>query len=101
MFHGYIGDLTEYSGGQYDFFPAMDSVTKPSERNLYFDTVTGRYNSWCPVVLFNQDSTGKIISFTPYNVDSVANSNASNFSQAGRSLLAGLSMPSDIFNFGG
>ena len=40
---------------------------------------------------------GKIIQFTPRNVDSVANSNASNFSQAGRSYLSGLGMPSDRY----
>lgn len=94
VLHGYIGDLAEYGGSQYDFFPAMDSVTKPSEKNMYLDTVTGRYNSWCPVVSFYQDSTGKITSFTHFTVDSVVNSNASNFSQAGRSYLFGLSMPS-------
>ena len=47
-----------------------------------------------PLALFNTDSTGKITSFEPYSVDSVANSNASNFSQAGRSYLSGLGMPS-------
>ena len=36
----------------------------------------------------------KISSFTPYTVDSITNSNASNFSQAGRSYLSGLGMPS-------
>lgn len=40
-------------------------------------------------------SSGKISSFTPCNVDSVANSNASNFSQAGRSYLSGLGMPAN------
>lgn len=39
----------------------------------------------------------KISSFTPYTVDSVANSNASNFSQAGRSYLSGLGMPSNRY----
>ena len=38
--------------------------------------------------------SGKITSFEPYTVDSVVNSNASNFSQAGRSYLSGLGMPS-------
>lgn len=37
---------------------------------------------------------GRITSFTPCNVDCIANSNASNFSQIGRSYLSGLSMPS-------
>lgn len=39
----------------------------------------------------------KVSSFTPYTVDSVANSNASNFSQAGRSLLCGLAFPSSHY----
>ena len=39
-------------------------------------------------------TAGKIDSFVPRNVDSVVNSNASNFSQAGRSYLSGLGMPS-------
>lgn len=42
-------------------------------------------------------SSGKITSLTPYDVDSVVNSNASNFSQAGRSLLSGLGMPSSRY----
>lgn len=42
-------------------------------------------------------SSGKITSFTPCTVDSVANSNASNFSQAGRSYLSGLGYPSDRY----
>ena len=47
-----------------------------------------------PLAKFTSDSTGKITSFEPYTVDSIANSNASNFSQAGRSYLSGLGMPS-------
>lgn len=41
--------------------------------------------------------SGKITSFEPYTVDSVVNSNASNFSQAGRSYLSGLGMPSSRY----
>ena len=41
--------------------------------------------------------SGKITSFEPYTVDSVANSNASNFSQSGRSYLSGLGMPSNRY----
>ena len=43
------------------------------------------------------DSAGKISNFKVCSVDSVVNSNASNFSQAGRSLLAGMSMPSSKY----
>lgn len=51
----------------------------------------------CVFVKIKTDTTSpyKITSFEPYIVDSVANSNASNFSQAGRSYLSGLGMPSD------
>ena len=50
-----------------------------------------------PLAKFTSDSTGKITSFEPFTVDSVVNSNASNFSQAGRSYLFGLSMPSNKY----
>ena len=39
----------------------------------------------------------KISSFTPYTVDSIANSNASIFSHAGRSYLSELDMPSSRY----
>ena len=39
-------------------------------------------------------TSGKITSWKPYSVDSIVNSNASNFSQAGESYLSGLGMPS-------
>lgn len=42
-------------------------------------------------------TVGKIDSFDLRNVDSVANSNASNFSQAGKSYLSGLGMPSNRY----
>ena len=42
-------------------------------------------------------TSGKITSFEPYTVDSIVNSNASNFSQAGRSYLSGLGMPSNRY----
>lgn len=50
----------------------------------------------CVFAKIKTDTTSpyKITSFEPYTVDSVANSNASNFSQAGRSYLSGLGMPS-------
>ena len=41
--------------------------------------------------------SGKITQFQVDTVDSVANSNASNFSQAGRSYLSGLGMPSNRY----
>lgn len=49
--------------------------------------------------IFAVDSSSpyRITSFTPFTVDSVANSNASNFSQAGRSYLSGLGMPSSRY----
>lgn len=50
-----------------------------------------------PLAKFTSDSTGRITSFEPYTVDSIVNSNASNFSQAGRSYLSGLGMPSNKY----
>ena len=46
-----------------------------------------------PLAKFTSDSTGKITSFEPYTVDSVVNSNASNFSQVGRETIVGWGMP--------
>ena len=46
-----------------------------------------------PLAKFTSDSTGRITSFEPFTVDSVANSNASNFSQAGRETIVGWGMP--------
>lgn len=43
---------------------------------------------------YSTDSTGRIKTFNPASTDSVANSNASNFSQAGKSYLSGFGMPS-------
>ena len=42
-------------------------------------------------------SSGRITSLEPFTVDSIVNSNASNFSQAGRSYLSGLGMPSSRY----
>ena len=50
-----------------------------------------------PLAKFTSDSTGRITSFEPFTVDSVVNSNASNFSQAGRSYLSGFGMPSNKY----
>lgn len=54
-------------------------------------TVTKRYIMFVGNVHM---SSGKVSSLNLYDVDSVANSNASNFSKAGRSYLSGLGMPS-------
>lgn len=67
--------------------------TNLSSQVLSDGTVMTPYEE-IPIAKFTSDSTGKITSFEPYSVDSVVNSNASNFSQAGRSYLSGLSMPS-------
>ena len=100
------------SWGTYDIF-----ITHGGEIGRWPDIVSGsagtRYNAttnyyevisdgkWislldCVFVKIKTDTTSpyKITSFEPYTVDSVLNSNASNFSQAGRSYLSGLSMPS-------
>ena len=72
----------------YIYYDSEDNVNKNSPDN------TLRQN--CKVAdVFT--TSGKISSFTPYTVDSVVNSNASNFSQAGRSYLSGLGMPSSKY----
>lgn len=57
-------------------------------------TVTKRYIMFVGNVHI---SSGKVSSLDLYGVDSVANSNASNFSQSGRSYLSGLGMPSSRY----
>lgn len=81
-----------------DIQPSQNYIRWFSQKdNQWYDTHSSpELNSETyilPLALFNTDSTGKITSFEPYNVDSVANSNASNFSQAGRSYLSGFGMP--------
>lgn len=73
-----------------------DKVKYDSELNSYIYTHDNSKQSWCIFAELNFES-GKITSWKPYTVDSVANSNASNFSQAGRSYLSGLGMPSNRY----
>lgn len=65
-------------------------------RNTYGNLIV---NDVFAAAIFITDSSSpyKITSFTPFTVDSVANSNASNFSSAGRSLLSAMGMPSDKY----
>ena len=67
-----------------------------SETN--YNEFTG-YPQWpaVPCAYGVVSSTGVISSFTPCYVDVIANSNASNFSSAGRSYLAEIGMPSDKY----
>lgn len=62
-------------------------------KNAWYNDYSETYVYIIPL-LEEHTTEGRVDSFTPYSVDSVANSNASNFSQAGRSYLAGLGMPS-------
>lgn len=65
-----------------------------SSTNSYVNKVTGLNVTTLINVANFICTSGKISSFKFADVDSVANSNASNFSQAGRSYLSGLGMPS-------
>ena len=47
------------------------------------------------IALFDIDNTGKILSMYPKSVDSVANSNMSNISNAGKSFISGMGCPSN------
>lgn len=69
-----------------------DKVKYDSELNSYIYTHDNSKQLWCIFAELNFES-GKITYFEPYTVDSIVNSNASNFSQAGRSYLSGLGMP--------
>lgn len=64
-----------------------------SENNIIKNSSDNTLRQSCKVADVITTS-GKITSFIPCYVDGVANSNASNFSQAGRSYLSGLGMPS-------
>ena len=73
-----------------------EKVKYDSELNSYIYTHDNSKPSWCIFAELGFES-GKITSWKPYTVDSVANSNASNFSQSGRSYLSGLGMPSNRY----
>ena len=78
--------------------PDTGNVLYRESTNLQFDSITGYMNrdihrKSCIIANVSWTTNG-INSFEPYTVDSVLNSNASNFSQAGRSYLSGLGMPS-------
>ena len=73
---------------------------------IYFDSEKGRLIRGSDntdligktvVALFDVDNTGKILSMYPKSVDSVANSNMSNISSAGRSFISGMGMPSSKY----
>ena len=79
-----------------DIAGPTEQVKYDSELNSYIYTHDNSKKSWCIFAELNFES-GKITSWKPYTVDSIANSNASNFSQAGRSYLPGLGMPSNRY----
>ena len=66
------------------------------QANMYFNRVVSSYDPFAVLGTFSTSTSSpwNITEFKPLGVDSVANSNASNFSQAGRSYLSGLGMPS-------
>lgn len=70
-------------------------VKYDSDKNFMYSGST----EFTGIALFDitLDANVKITKFEPKTVDSVANSNASNFSQAGRSYLSGLGMPSSRY----
>ena len=84
------------SAGGDDTFISLDPTLAyfDSERGYYRyrTTETSKYIILCSYMLGS-----KISEFKQSSVDSIINSNASNFSQAGRSYLSGLGMPSDRY----
>lgn len=85
----YYDSDTQSIGAAYTGTYIYDSST-----NSYVNKVTGVNVTTLINVANCICTSGKISSFKFADVDSVANSNASNFSQAGRSYLSGLGMPS-------
>ena len=79
--------------------------TRYNSENNFYEVYSAGQSKWVSlpkqlaIAKVKADTTSpyKITSFEPYTVDSVVNSNASNFSQAGRSYLSGLSMPSNKY----
>ena len=71
--------------------PAGENLYYDSERNLMIDAGLPSDRFIIGNAFFKG---GKCYSVTSIATDSIANSNASNFSQAGRSYLSGLGMPS-------
>lgn len=65
-------------------------------KNAWYNDYSETYVYIVPL-LEEHTTAGRVDSFTPYTVDSVVNSNASNFSQAGKSYLSGLGMPSSRY----
>ena len=72
------GTFTTTNGFYYD--PDKNQIIYSPDNNAYTNICIAKFD-WVD---------GKITSFTSCNVDSVANSNASNFSAAGRSYLSGI-----------
>ncbi len=81
--------------------PDTENILDRESTDLQFDSNTGYMNrdihrKSCIIANVSWTTSG-IESFTPYSVDSLANSNASNFSKVGKSYLSGLSMPSNRY----
>ena len=76
------GTTLEITNAEYKYDAAINRIYR----------VLGHIVVQSPTVIvanFDYDSTGNISSLQPYSVDSVANSNMSNISNAGRSFIAG------------
>ena len=81
--------------------PEMKNVLAGESLDLKFDSNTGYmsrdiHRNSCIVANLSWTTSG-INSFKPYSVDSIVNSNSSNFSQAGKSYLSSLGMPSNKY----
>lgn len=98
-------DIFIVSSGGIGRWPDIVSGSAGTRYNAatnYYEVISeGKWISQldCVFAKIKTDTTSpyKITSFKPYNVDSIVNSNASNFSQAGRSYLSGLGMPSSKY----
>ena len=68
-----------------------------ANKNLVIDDEYPSYARGIVLYYYSTDSTGRIKTFNTASTDSITNSNASNFSQAGRSYLCGIGMPSSRY----
>ena len=79
--------------------PLFSTNWKFNEDNGYISTADGTPTNLgsCVACGYLRTESLKIVNFEVGNVDSVANSNMSNISEAGRSFIAGMGMPSSKY----
>lgn len=97
-------NLYHATGTDYvDIVLLQNSIFAYTKTNLFYDSEKNLVKHKNGSIIYGTTiascwNKNRVVSdFLRYDVDSVVNSNASNFSQAGRSYLSGLGMPSDRY----